>query len=171
MYCFTIGSSGLHQLKWVVQRHSKSRNALLVPITQRTEVTIVTRVRSISILHSYCVFYLRNIWGTSTATACYGRGTAESNLPLSLKGSWGTSSRSPWGSRLNPQRSHLARVIVPRGTYTASAPWGAESAQVNNTGKSGVSRPNSAHCWSHLLRFTSIQVERTCACKAGTYRL
>ncbi len=32
------------------------------------------QVRSLSILHSYCVFYLRHIWGASTTTPCYGGG-------------------------------------------------------------------------------------------------
>ncbi len=37
---FAIGSSGLHRLN--VQRHSTARNAVLIPVSQGTEVIIVT---------------------------------------------------------------------------------------------------------------------------------
>ncbi len=62
---FAMGSSGLHRLS-----RTAARNAVLVPVSQGDN-----RVRSLSILHSYCYLFknhMGNVHGGGTT--CYGGG-------------------------------------------------------------------------------------------------
>ncbi len=61
---------------------TEATTELYSAIAQQSQLTKVT------ILHSYCVFYLRRIWGISTTMPCYGGEITASNLTWTLKGPW-----------------------------------------------------------------------------------
>ncbi len=81
-------ASGLHRLKRRLSRtalYSMAGNAVLVPVSQGTEVTITEYV-PFRYFTRKVPFILRCKWGMNSTMPCYGEGTTEPHLPWALKG-------------------------------------------------------------------------------------